>query len=168
VERLLLAVVIASVAIGVALVVQRRRRPPAPTNVSHRLPDRLDRQDFERADAAWLVAVFTSATCHTCAEVWDKARLLASDDVAAQEVEVTAARQLHERYAIDAVPALVVADRSGTVRAAFLGPVTATDLWATVAELRAPGTLPVEGCNHGVVPDPEGPGAGEVPGPARQ
>ena len=25
--------------------------------------------------------------------------------------------------------------------------------WATVAELRAPGTLPAEGCDHGVPPE---------------
>ncbi|HZA76902.1 MAG TPA: hypothetical protein VE623_10995 [Acidimicrobiales bacterium] len=148
-ERLVVVVVLAAVAVAVALIVERRRRPPAPTNVGHTLPDQLDRRDFERPDAPWLVAVFTSATCHTCAGVWDKARLLASDEVAVQELEVTAARSLHERYGIDAVPAVVVADGSGAVRAGFLGPVTATDLWATVAELRAPGSVP-EGCDHGV------------------
>ncbi|HKX70306.1 MAG TPA: thioredoxin domain-containing protein, partial [Acidimicrobiales bacterium] len=103
-----------------------------------------------RPDAPWLVAVFTSSTCSTCAGVWDKARLLASDEVVTQELEVTAARDVHRKYAIEAVPATVVVDDAGQVRAGFLGPVTATDLWATVAELRAPGTLPAEGCNHGV------------------
>lgn len=146
----MLVVVIAAVALAVALLVDRRRRPPAPTNVSHTLPEQLDRRDFDRPDAPWLVAVFTSSTCSTCAGVWDKARLLASDEVAAQEVELTAARHIHRKYAIDAVPATVVVDDAGQVRAGFLGPVTATDLWATVAELRAPGTLPAEGCDHGV------------------
>ena len=87
--------------------------------------------------------------------MWDKARLLASDAVAVQDVEVTAAPEVHRKYAIDAVPAVVVADGTGVVRAAFLGPVTATDLWATVAELRAPGTLPSEGCDHGTAPPAE-------------
>jgi hypothetical protein len=150
VERVLLVVALAAAAVVVALVIERRRRPAAPTNVRHTLPERLDRRDFQRPEAPWLVAVFTSVTCHTCAGVRDKARLLASDAVAVQEVEVTAAPELHRRYAIDAVPAVVIADGSGEVRAAFLGPVTATDLWATVAELRAPGTLPAEGCNHGI------------------
>jgi hypothetical protein len=152
VERVLLVVVLAAAAVAVALVIERRRRPAAPTNVRHTLPEQLDRRDFEHPDAAWLVAVFTSATCHTCQGVLDKARLLASHAVAVQEVEVTAAPELHRRYAIDAVPAVVVADGSGMVRAGFLGPVTATDLWATVAELRAPGTLPAEGCDHGTAP----------------
>jgi hypothetical protein len=35
------------------------------------------------------------------------------------------------------------------VRATFVGPVTATDLWASVAELREPGSLPPDGCDHG-------------------
>jgi hypothetical protein len=150
VERLVLVLVLVAVAIGVAVVVERRRRPDAPTNVGHTVPDQLDRRDFARPEAPWLVAVFTSASCSTCAGVWDKARLLASDDVAVHEVEVGTARDLHERYRITAVPALVVADGEGAVRASFLGPVTATDLWATVAELREPGTLPAEGCDHGV------------------
>jgi Thioredoxin len=154
VERFALVVVLVAVAVAVAFVVERRRRPPLPTNVSHTLPDQLDRADFARPEAPWLVAVFTSATCSTCAEVWDKAEMLGSDDVAVQQVEVTTARDLHQRYRITAVPAVVIADASGAVCATFLGPVTATDLWATVAELREPGTLPAEGCDHGVAEPP--------------
>jgi hypothetical protein len=150
VERIALVLALVALAIVVAVVVDRRRRPPTPTNVSHTLPDHLDRHDFARADAPWLVAVFTSATCSTCAGVWNKAEMLASDDVAVQEVEVGAARPLHDRYRITAVPAVAIADANGVVRATFLGPVTATDLWATVAELRQPGTLPAEGCDHGL------------------
>lgn len=149
VERLLLVLVLVAVAIAVAVVVERRRRPPAPTNVGHTLPDQIDRRDFVQPGASWLVAVFTSSTCSTCAGVWDKASMLASDEVAVQQVEVAAARDLHDRYRVTAVPAVVVADASGVVRATFLGPTTATDLWATVAELREPGTLPAEGCDHG-------------------
>jgi hypothetical protein len=150
VERVVLVVLLAVAAVAVALLIERRRRPPAPTNLRHSLPEQLDRRDFERPDAPWLVAVFTSATCDTCGGVWDKARLLASDEVIVQDIEAAAAREVHRKYAIDAVPAVVIADGSGAVRAGFLGPVTATDLWATVAELRAPGTLPAEGCDHGL------------------
>ena len=45
-------------------------------------------------------------------------------------------RDLHRRYRIDAVPLLVIADDAGVVRHHFLGPVTATDLWAAMARLR--------------------------------
>jgi hypothetical protein len=149
VERLLLVVALVAVAVGVAVVLQRRRPQPAPTNVGYSLPGHVDRGDFARPEAPWLVAVFTSATCSTCAGVWDKARLLESDDVVTQELEVNAARDVHRRYGIDAVPSVVVADASGLVRATFVGPITATDLWATVAELREPGSLPPGGCDHG-------------------
>jgi uncharacterized membrane-anchored protein len=138
----------------VAFVLQKRRTPPPPTSTTHELPDRLDRRDFARPEAPWLVAVFTSATCSTCAGVWDKAVLLDADDVAVQQLEAVADKPIHDRYAITAVPGIVVADAEGTVRARFLGPVTATDLWATVAELRQPGTLPAVGCDHGVEPTP--------------
>jgi hypothetical protein len=149
VERLVLVLVLVAVAVVVALVLERRRRPADPAPTGYALPAQLDRADFDRPEAPWLVAVFTSATCSTCASVWSKAQMLASDDVAVQEVEVSAARHLHERYRIEAVPAVVVADAAGEVRATFLGPVTATDLWATVAELREPGTLPAGGCEPG-------------------
>ena len=59
-----------------------------------------------------------------------------------QELEHTRDRALHERYAIEAVPATLVVDGDGVVVASFIGPVTATDLWAAVAEAREPGTTP--------------------------
>jgi hypothetical protein len=49
---------------------------------------------------------------------------------------------MHKRYKIDGVPALVVADQDGVVRAGFLGPVKAQDLWAAIAECRQPGSSP--------------------------
>ena len=66
-----------------------------------------------------------------------KAEVLRSDDVTVDIVPFQQRRDTHARYAIDAVPCLVVADAAGTVRAGFLGPVTATDLWAAVAEARS-------------------------------
>lgn len=147
-ERLLLAAVLVVVAVVVALVLQRRR-PDAPSQPVWSVPDQLDRADFDRPSSPWLVAVFTSATCTSCQGVWDKARHLASDQVAVQEVEVGRDRALHERYGIDAVPLVVVADATGVVGAHFLGPVTATDLWAAVADLRTPGSVPPhDGCDR--------------------
>jgi hypothetical protein len=52
------------------------------------------------------------------------------------DVEWQTGKDLHARYAIDAVPVLVIADRDGVVRRSFAGPVTATDLWAAVAAVR--------------------------------
>jgi hypothetical protein len=42
------------------------------------------------------------------------------------------------------VPVVAVADADGVVRAGFAGPISATDLWAAVAEARSPGSLPAD------------------------
>jgi thioredoxin-related protein len=144
-ERVLVVVVIVAVVGLVALVVQRRRVPDVPTQRRFAAPEQLDRNDFPRPDAPWLVAVFSSATCDVCAQVLTKANVLESADVAVAEIEYSARRDLHERYAIEAVPTLVVADARGVVVATFLGPMTATDLWAAVADAREPGSSPTGG-----------------------
>ncbi|MFP5578032.1 MAG: hypothetical protein ACLGIZ_07300 [Acidimicrobiia bacterium] len=153
-ERLVIVGVVAVVAVVVALVVQRRQAPAAPVRTGYNVPAQLHRPDFERPDAEWLVAVFSSATCSTCAGVWDKVRVLESAAVAVQEVELGAHRELHDRYRIDGVPTTVMADAEGVVRASFLGPATATDIWAALAELRDPGSVP-EGCHDHVSPPPD-------------
>jgi hypothetical protein len=142
VDRLVVALAIVVVAAIVAVVAKRRRVPDAPAQRQYSAPTQLDRGDFARPGAPWLVAVFTSATCEVCHGVLSKALVLASDDVAVEEIEYGVNRSLHERYAIDAVPTLVIADAQGVVVSTFLGPMTATDLWAAVAEAREPGSTP--------------------------
>jgi len=140
-ERLVLAIGIAAV-IGIAAMVLRHRRSDPPTQATHSAPQQLDRADFSAVDTEWLLVAFTSASCHTCADVVAKAQVAASRAVGFIEVEYGAQRELHQRYAIDAVPTLVLADRDGVVRCGFLGRVTATDLWAAIAEAREPGSSP--------------------------
>ena len=135
-DRLLVALVIVVVALAVAAGLRARRRSDPPTQPAGNVPVQLDRADFPRPDAAWLVVVFTSATCATCADVATKAAVLESEDVAVVESEYQRQRGVHQRYGVDAVPLTVVADRSGVVRRSFLGPVSATDLWAAVAWTR--------------------------------
>jgi hypothetical protein len=147
-ERLIIGLVLIAVAVVVAVVIQRRQADAPTQPRSWTVPAQLDRNDFERPDAPWLVVLFTSATCDTCQGVVERAEPLASREVAVQEVEAARDRQLQQRYAVDAVPAVLVADAEGVVRASFVGPVTAADLWATVAELREPGSVP-PGCDHG-------------------
>jgi hypothetical protein len=136
VERFLLAAVVVVVAIVVAVVLERRR-PEAPTQGTWAVPVQLDRADFIRPDAPWLVAVFTSATCDSCARTLEQARVLASDAVAVEDVEVKSRPDLHERYHIEAVPIVVIADADGVVCRSFTGPPSATDLWAAVAGVRS-------------------------------
>jgi hypothetical protein len=108
----------------------------------------LDRSDFDNPTAPWLVAVFTSATCHTCADVASKAQVLSSLQVAVQRIDYTVNPDLHKRYRIDAVPLLVIADGDGVVRKGFIGPLKAQDLWAAMAECRDPGSTPESCASH--------------------
>jgi hypothetical protein len=148
-ERLIVGAVLVAVAVVVALIVRRGTADPPTQPRTWAVPAQLDRADFDRPAAPWLVVLFSSATCETCQGVAGKVVALASAEVAVQEVEAVAGRDLHLRYAVDAVPTLVVADAEGVVRASFVGPVTAADLWATMADLRDPGSVP-PGCDHGV------------------
>lgn len=147
-DRLLLALAIMVIAGVAAEIVRRRRRSDPPTQPRRTVPSQLDRADFD--GSAWLVAVFTSDTCSTCADVVRKAEVLRCDDVEVSIVSFQQRPDLHQRYLIDAVPCLVVADADGVVRDGFLGPVTATDLWASVANAREPGSIDrSQGCgNH--------------------
>jgi len=134
--QVLIALAVIAIAATIAFALRRRREVEPPTQPTFETPAQLDRSDFERPDAPWLVAVFTSASCDACALVAAKAEALASRDVAVQLLPYQSERALHERYRIDAVPALVLADADGVVRYAALGPITATDLWSEVAKAR--------------------------------
>ena len=133
--RVAIVAVVVAVALAVNLFV-KRRYTNAPMQGDTQLPTQLDRSDFVRSDAPWIVVAFTSSSCNTCADVERKVRVLESNAVAVHVAEYVAERELHSKYAVDAVPAVVMADDRGVVRAAFLGPVSATDLWAALARVR--------------------------------
>lgn len=143
---ILLAAGITVVVVVVALVMRRRQRIDAPTQRTFAVPSQIDRRDFlsdtNRPD--WLVVVFTSSTCHVCADVWDKVQVLASGEVAVFRADYESRRDLHLRYGIEAVPATLVCDVEGVVRDRILGPVSATDLWAAVARVRDATSDPCE------------------------
>ena len=133
--RVLIAAVLVGIAVVVALIVERRR-PAPPTQPTFAVPAQLDRADFTRPDAPWLIVVFTSATCGTCADVVVKTRPLESDSVAVEEVEAGAHGDLHRRYNVDAVPMLVVADAEGVVKGSLVGPASAEEIWLAVSDIR--------------------------------
>ncbi len=131
--------VIVGVVVVIALLAnlwQRKRQVDAPTQGASEVPSQIDRSDFLRPDAPWIVLAFTSATCQTCSDIERKVRVLETNSVAIQILEYMAQRELHERYKIDAVPTVLMADANGVVQANFLGPVSATDLWAALARAR--------------------------------
>lgn len=134
--HLLLVLIVGAAAGGVAWFL-RRRDGDAPTQgPSWAVPTQLDRGDFDRPDVAWLVVVFTSATCLSCAATTDKATVLESAEVAVQIVEAGERADLHARYQVDAVPMVLLADATGAVLRSFLGPPSSSELWSAVAEAR--------------------------------
>jgi len=141
VERLIVAAALVALAAAAALVL-RRQRPEPPTQSRWAVPTQLDRGDFECVDRPWLVAVFTSAACQSCERAAAKAAVLASAQVTYEEIAYQDRTDLHERYGIEAVPTIVMADGDGVVQKSFVGVPSATDLWAALAEARDPGTSP--------------------------
>lgn len=136
--RIVIALALVAIAVALAVILERRR-PAPPTQPTWAVPSQVDRDDFDRPDAPWLVAVFTSATCTTCKDVLVKVRPLESPHVAVQEVEAVERRDLHQRYAIDAVPMLVVADAEGVVKGSLVGPASAEEIWLAVGSVRDAG-----------------------------
>ena len=139
--RIVIAVLILATVGGVALVMRRRPPEPPPRDV-YPVPKQLDRADFPRPEAAWLVTLFSSAACDSCQGLDAKLEPLASSDVAICVADAEHFGALHRRYELAAIPTTVIADHEGVVRRSFAGPVTATDLWAAVAEVRDPGSSP--------------------------
>jgi hypothetical protein len=135
-ERLVLVVALIAVALAVAAVI-RRRQPDAPIGAGDwEVPAQLDRTDFVEPEKPWLVAVFTSNTCDSCEKATAKASVVAGESVAYEVVPWQERKALHERYGVDVVPMILVADREGVVQRSFIGVPSATDLWAAVAEAR--------------------------------
>lgn len=137
--RIAIAAVLLVAAVVIAAALEWRRRATAtPVRDSYPVPRQLHRADFPRPDAPWLVALFSSSTCDSCSAMREKIAVLESREVVVCDVEFGAQRALHERYEISGVPMVVIADAEGVVRRAFVGPVSATDLWGAVAGARDP------------------------------
>ena len=135
--QVVIAVVLLAVALGIAYWLEHRPKPELPLSPVAPIPQQLHRADFRRSDAPWLVVLFSSETCESCGPMAEKVKARESDEVAVAEIEYNAARDLHTRYGIEAVPIVVVVDADGVTRKSFAGNASATDLWAAVAELRA-------------------------------
>ena len=135
--RVVVAVAIIAVAVAIAWWLEHRHGAAPPSQGRAVAPQQLDRNDFPRPDASWLVVLFTSRHCDSCAGLVDKALPLASDEVGVVEVEYTLQPDLHERYRIDAAPITVLVDREGVTRGSFVGAFSAPELWSALAEIRS-------------------------------
>ena len=134
-DRFYLLLLVASVA-GILAYKFQRSSSDTPVRTGWSIPDQVNRKDFLSPDIPWLVAVFTSSSCDTCSEVVSKTVPLASSQVVVHEVEAKKDKDLHDRYKIEAVPLVALIDTQGVVRSHFLGPVSSSDLWSSLAELR--------------------------------
>ncbi len=148
--RLVLAAAIVILAVVVAQWVQSRRRSDPPTQPRRHVPTQLDRTDFAHPERPWALVVFTSEVCGVCADIASKAQVLDSEQVAVITVGYEGRSDLHQRYHIDSVPTLVIADHEGTVRYGIVGAISATDLWAAMARVRDPDLeIPNNDCHAG-------------------
>jgi hypothetical protein len=152
VVQVLIVVGLVLVAVVVAWVLGRRGAPEPERGPSYAVPTLVDRTHFERPEAPWMVIEFSSSTCLACRGTWDKVQLLESDVVAVADIDAVTGKAIHDRYGIDAVPMTIIVDAAGMVRRSFVGEPTATDLWAAVAELREPGSVP-ESCTGDICGD---------------
>ncbi|MDY7102864.1 MAG: thioredoxin family protein [Actinomycetota bacterium] len=138
-EQVVIGLVLVAVVAAVAFVVSRRSTPDAPTRGVARVPAQLDRNDFEATDAEWLLVLFSSATCGTCASA--RSRLESLDEgvvagrVARAEVTWEQHGPIHERYGVDGVPLIVVVDERGVVRASVVGVPKAGEIEEALAAL---------------------------------
>lgn len=126
--QVFIAVAIVMVGIIVAYVVRRRDTQRMARGDSWSVPAQLERSDFADPQANRLVVVFSSATCGACARTWQRVNELAPPGFALDEVSYQDRRDLHDRYGIDAVPTLVIADAEGVVQASFVGPPSDIEL----------------------------------------
>lgn len=138
---LLIAVVVFAIVVALATTLNKRR-PEPPTQTTWQTPQQLDRSEFAAPHQPFLVALFVSETCDTCAGMIPKVEILRSETVAVDVVWFQTDKDRHLRYNIDAVPTTLIADREGVVVKSFVGPASAADLWAAVAETREPGSTP--------------------------
>ena len=135
-NRLTVAVALALVAALVAWFLTRRKTAEPVGSSSWHVPAQLARKDFNGPHSPWLVALYSASTCEACQAVWERTVILDSAEVAVQRLDASADRACHQRYRIDAVPLVLIADAQGVVRRHFLGPVNSADLWGALAELR--------------------------------
>jgi hypothetical protein len=135
-SRLVVALLVVVAAIVIARLLERRR-PAPPTRDAYPVPAQLDRLDFPRPDAPWLFVLFSSRTCDSCGPMVGRVCGLESESVATVQVEAKADKALHDRYRIEGVPMVVLADAEGVVRAGFVGSVATWELEDALAKAQA-------------------------------
>lgn len=120
--QIVVAVVIVVAGGAVAAVIRRRDAGRLAQGNRWSVPAQLERRDFAEPTAERLVALFSSDTCDACAATWEQLERLVRPGTAIDKISYQDRADLHDRYGIDAVPTLLVADREGVVERSFVGP----------------------------------------------
>lgn len=131
--QVLIAVAVVGAGVVVAYVIRRRDAGSFTRGERWSVPAQLERTDFDEPHTPRIVVVFTSETCDACATTWERVLDVVTDDMARQQVSYQDRRDLHDRYGIDAVPTVVVADLQGVVEGSFVGPPSVDDLTEMLA-----------------------------------
>jgi hypothetical protein len=129
-----LVVGIGLVAAIVAVVVNGRARRPLGVTFGE-APSRVDRADLPHAEVDVLVVLFSSRTCDACGAIAQLLPELDGPGVATAEVSWQERRDLHQRYAIPAVPTTLVVSRDGTVTWSAVGAVDRSELEAAIGRV---------------------------------
>lgn len=116
---MLIVLVIAAAAVAVSTAVNRRR-PDPPSTPQTAVPQQLDRADFGDT-GGWLLVLFSSETCLACRDARDTLAPVVVDGLRVEECSFPEDRAVHDRYAIDSVPTVVLADPDGVVQWSYLG-----------------------------------------------
>ncbi len=93
------------------------------TEPKHHIPDVVSASDFGIPEGQWMLLVFSSEKCATCAVVVEAVSRIDMPGLAVEVIGIERMPELHADYRIDAVPTTIVADPTGSVRKSFLGPV---------------------------------------------
>ena len=129
-STILLVLSLGSFATLVAYLVNNRRAD-SPSVPKSSLPVQIDRGDFEEPHGKWLLIFFSSDTCNSCNNVRSLINDLTVDSFHIQEIEFPKRKDLHQRYGINSVPIVLIANEEGVVIWSFAG-VPPSDLISDV------------------------------------
>jgi thioredoxin-related protein len=117
----LVIVILVVVVASAAAVLVQRRQPDVPSAPQFVVPQQLDRSDFEAPNKPWLLLLFSSETCLSCHDARNTLDLVEVDSIHVQDAPVETTKALHDRYAINAGPTVILADAEGVVTWSYLG-----------------------------------------------
>ena len=116
----ILVLLLGAFAISVAYIANNRRTD-IPSVPKSSLPIQVDRNDFEMPVMKWLLVFFSSESCSSCIQVREILSDIPLNSIHIQEVSFPQEKNLHNRYAINSVPIVLIANLEGVVIWSYAG-----------------------------------------------